>query len=188
MLAGTVHSARGQGTPIPGPRTPFTSQDVESFPQEISPALTRELASPSGILAYAPDNVLGQGGEPADFLGMNGDDVPTVSTPVPVTPPAWRRAVTSNNQPIESANINRKDENRNAVAGYGFVRPPEEFLQIDGSLVQTSPTLFPDARYEGGLVPAGPANYDWQAWATPAPVTNYGDVALTAITPYVTEI
>lgn len=188
MLATTVHSVRGKGTPVPGPGTPATDAGVESFPQETSPVLIEELASPSGILAYLPDNRVGIGGTPDDFLSYIGDDVPTVDAPVPGTPIAWRRADTSNSQPIESAASNLKDNNANAVAGWGFLRPPSEFLQIDGTLVQASPTLFPDARYEGNVVPNGLGNWQDQAWANPAPVTNAGDVPLTAITPYVTEI
>lgn len=155
---------------------------------EVSSVLNMELATPSGILAYAPDDVLGAGGVPMDFLGGVGDDTPTDAQPVPVTPVAWRRYDTSSTQPIESAYVNRKDEGRNFVAGWGFIRPPEEFLQIDGSLVQVAPTMFPDARYEGAFVPTGPANYQDQAWANPAPVTNSGDVPLTTITPFISEI
>lgn len=188
MLSTTVHAIRGgPGTPIPGPANPYTSRGVESFPQETSPTLVEEFATPSGIHAYAPDNRVSAGGLPIDFLGSVGDDQPTDNQPVPTTPAAWRKADTSNNQPIASADYNLRDENANAVNGWGFIRPPEEFLQIDGSLVQVAPTLFPDARYEGEIVPTGPANYQYQAWANPAPSSNAGDVPLTAITPYVTE-
>jgi hypothetical protein len=188
MLSASVHASRGQGTPIPGPGTPFTSLDVESFPQETSAALVMEYAEPSGILAYAPDNRLGPDGTPADFLSDLGDDIPTQAVPVPNTPVAWRRADTSNSQPIESAQANLRDNNAAAVAGWGFVRPPTEYLQYDETIVPLSPTLFPDARYEGATIEDGPANYQWQAWANPAPITNAGDIPLTAITPYVTEL
>lgn len=170
MLALAVHANRGRAaTPVPGPALPWTAEDVSPVPD--SPL---DFAAPSGAMAYGYSNRVGEDGAPQDFSGSVGDD--------PSLPPAWRRTITSGQQ-VNGVGINLNDQDpTNVVNGWGQMRPPSEMMQWDD---EPYITLFPDARYEGEVVPAGPANYQWQIWPTPVTPTNAPEPPLEAIFPYV---